>query len=183
MKYTYIILIGFLFLNACKSEPKSSADGSVEDPLESMNKIANQIIDNGLDPKLKFQNTRLGKELYRFSSLHLINNDKSISDSLKECLYQWAALGAEASDHYDDAITYFYKAQRNFPNSVNAPKYLHNRARILEDKIMNNNAARLAYEELIELYPDHPLSVNSKIYLENIFDKSDSEILNLIQAE
>ena len=73
--------------------------------------------------------------------------------------------------------------ERNFPNSLNAPKYLHNRARILEDKVQNNKAARLAYEELIELYPEHSLSLNSKIYLEKVFEKSDAEILNLIQKD
>ncbi|MDG2343716.1 MAG: hypothetical protein P8L23_03975 [Flavobacteriales bacterium] len=182
MKYIYIALIGFLFLNSCKSESESvSKNEIVEESFESMNAISSQIISNGLDPKLKSQNTKLGKELYSFSSLQIANNNLSITDSLKECLYQWAALGAEASDRYDDAITYFYKAQRNFPESINAPKYLHNRARILEDKIKNNKSARLAYEELIELYPNHPLSINSKIYLEKIFDKSDAEILDLIK--
>ena len=182
MKYIYIALIGFLFLNSCKSESESvSKNEIVEESFESMNAIASQIISNGLDPKLKSQNTKLGKQLYAFSSLQIANNDLSITDSIKECLYQWAALGAEASDRYDDAITYFYKAQRNFPESINAPKYLHNRARILEDIIKNNKSARLAYEELIELYPNHPLSINSKIYLEKVFDKSDAEILNLIR--
>ncbi len=171
-------------LNSCNSVSDSVTDDEVvEDSYESMSIIANQIINNGLNPKLKSQNIQLGKELYKFSSLELADNSISISDSLKECLFQWAALGAEASDRYDDAITYFYKAQRNFPYSINAPKFLHNRARILEDKIKNNKAARLAYEELIELYPAHPLSVNSKVYLDKIFDKSDAEILDLIQSE
>ena len=34
--------------------------------------------------------------------------------------------------------------------------YLHNRARILDDILQDKNNARLAYEELIELYPQHP---------------------------
>ena len=48
---------------------------------------------------------------------------------------------------------------------------------ILKDK----NNARLAYEELIELYPEHQLSINSKLYLQNAFGKSDVELLNLIK--
>jgi TolA-binding protein len=32
---------------------------------------------------------------------------------------------------YEDAVDYFLKAQRKFPDSKNAPIYLHNRARIL----------------------------------------------------
>ena len=50
--------------------------------------------------------------------------------------------------------------------------YLHNRARILDDILQDKNNARLAYEELIELYPQHPLSQNATIYLENAFGKS-----------
>lgn len=182
MKYIYALIIGALVAIACDNEPESIAKENLKtDSLESMSLIANQIINNGLDPKLKSQNIKLGKKLYNYSSLKLVNNQ--LSDSLEECLFQWAALGAEASDRYEDAIVYFYKAQRSFPESVNAPKYLHNRARILEDKIRNKKSARLAYEELIQLYPEHPLSVNSKIYLDNLFDKSESEIIDLILSE
>ena len=59
--------------------------------------------------------------------------------------------------------------------------YLHNRARILDNILMDKNNARLAFEELIELYPNHPLSGNSKVYLDNVFGKSNEEILNIIK--
>ena len=48
-----------------------------------------------------------------------------------------------------------------------------------QNKLLHHKADQ--YEELIELYPNHPLSINSKIYLEKVFDKSDAEILNLIK--
>ena len=181
MKKIYIVFIGCLFLNACTIN--SDDNINYRNDFDSMSSIASQIIENGLNPKLKSQNIKLGQDLYKMSSMKIADNDLLISDSLKECLYQWAALGAESSGRFNDAINYFYKAQRNFPNSSNAPKYLHNRARILEDKVENNKAARLAYEELIELYPEHTLSLNSKIYLEKVFEKSDAEILNLIQKD
>jgi hypothetical protein len=46
---------------------------------------------------------------------------------------------------------------------------------------MDKNNARLAFEELIELYPNHPLSENSKVYLDNVFGKSNEEILKILK--
>ena len=191
MKYLYFLIIGCMFLASCETESQNKSELNdknfnemeVINSFDSLNLMAEQIINNGFDPKLQLQNIKLGRELYKLSSLKIQDKGLVISDSLKECLYQWAALGAEASEHYNDAITYFHKAQRNFPKSVNAPKYLHNIARIIEDKLHNKKSARLAYEELIELYPNHPLSKNSKIYLENVFDKTDAELIELIQIE
>ena len=56
-----------------------------------------------------------------------------------------------------------------------------NRARILDNILMDKNNARLAFEELIELYPNHPLSENSKVYLDNVFGKSNEELLNILK--
>ena len=72
--------------------------------------------------------------------------------------------------------------QKKFPNGENAPVYLHNRARILDDLLNDKNNARLAYEDLISLYPEHPLSKNAVIYLENVFGKSNEELLELIKS-
>ena len=69
------------------------------------------------------------------------------------------SFGSEASQKYKDAADYFLKAQRKFPNSENAPIYLHNRARILDNILNEKNNARLAFDELIELYPNHALSI------------------------
>ena len=55
------------------------------------------------------------------------------------------------------------------------------RARILDNILIDKNNARLAFEELIELYPNHPLSENSKVYLDNVFGKSNEEILKILK--
>jgi TolA-binding protein len=98
-----------------------------------------------------------------------------------EFLLQCAATGSEAAQKYNDASDYFLKAQRKFPESKNAPIYLHNRARILDNILEDKNNAKLAFEELIELYPEHPLSINTQLYLDNAFGKSDQELLELIK--
>jgi hypothetical protein len=60
---------------------------------------------------------------------------------------------------------------------------LHNRARILDNILNKKKNARLAFDELIELYPNHALSINAKIYLDNIFGKTDEELLNIIKSK
>lgn len=111
-----------------------------------------------------------------------VDNQSVFSDQQHEFLLQCAATGAEAAKQYKDAANYFQKAQKRFPNSENAPVYLHNRARILDNIIGDKNNARLAYEDLITLYPEHQLSKNASLYLENAFGKSDQELLNLINS-
>ena len=51
---------------------------------------------------------------------------------------------------------------------------------MLDNIIEDKNNARLAFEELIELYPDHQLSKMLNYYLDNAFGKSDQELLDLI---
>ena len=123
----------------------------------------------------------LGREV-KLKSLNLYNNHQlDFSKTQLEFLMKCAATGSEAAQKYKDAVDYFLKAQRKFPESENAPVYLHNRARILDNILMDKNNARLAFEELIELYPKHPLSENSKVYLDNVFGKSNEEILNILK--
>ena len=107
--------------------------------------------------------------------------NKEFTNKENEFLLQCAATGSEASKLYKDAAEYFLKAQRKYPKSENAPIYLHNRARILDNILKDKNNARLAFEELIELYPNHQLSKNAQLYLDNAFGKTDEELLELIQ--
>ena len=108
-------------------------------------------------------------------------NETSFNPSEIEFLLKCIAKSCEMLNQYEDAAKYFLKLQKKFPNADNAPVYLHNRARILDDLLNDKNNARLAYEDLISLYPKHPLSKNAQIYLENVFGKSDEELLDLIK--
>ena len=101
-------------------------------------------------------------------------NDKDFTKIIKE-------TEKEVYKMYDDAVAYFLRAQRKFPDSKNAPIYLHNRARILDNILLDKNNARLAFEELIVLYPKHQLSINAQLYLDNAFGKSNDELLKLIK--
>ena len=194
MKNFYFLIISSFVLSSCNTETQkiteSVQQNSTENKdlisIDSLNKIANIIESNSLDSK-KFRgiNIKLGRDLYKLSSNKIQDKELMISDSLKERLYKLAALGAEVSENYNNAITYYYQAQRNFPESKNAPEYLHIRARIIEEKLEDKESARLAYEELIEFYPNHQLSKISLEYISNpLYDKkTDAEIIKFLQSQ
>ena len=94
-----------------------------------------------------------------------------------------AALGAEIGGLYNDAVNYLYLAQRNFPKSEKASIYLFNRARILDDVLQKKKQSILAYQELIDLYPNDSISISMKAYLESdLMQKSEAELLEFFNS-
>jgi len=171
----YISIIFICFSCANNKEPIPSYYLELED----LRKINDQLIKS--NPKDLSTIYQLGINIKNQSLNLYVRYHKNFNDEENEFLLQCAATGSEAAQKYKDAVDYFLKAQRKFPESDNAPIYLHNRARILDNILMDKNNARLAFEELIELYPNHPLSENSKVYLDNVFGKSNEELLNILK--
>jgi len=172
--------IFIIFFISCSNQPISDENvPSFEIELEDLREINNELINT--NPKEIKTLFKLGLKIKNTALNLYVRNHKNYSDKENEFLLQCAATGSEAAQKYKDASDYFLKVQRKFPNSVNAPIYLHNRARILDNILADKNNARLAFEELIELYPDHQLSINAQLYLENAFGKSDEELLDLIK--
>ena len=174
-KLIYISTIFFCFSCANNQEPIPSY--YLE--LEGLREINDELIKS--NPKDLSTIYQLGINIKNQSLNLYVRYHKNFNDEENEFLLQCAATGSEAAQKYKDAVDYFLKAQRKFPESDNAPIYLHNRARILDNILMDKNNARLAFEELIELYPNHPLSENSKVYLDNVFGKSNEELLNILK--
>tara|TARA_B110001450_G_C17598816_1_gene472072 strand:- start:318 stop:857 length:540 start_codon:yes stop_codon:yes gene_type:complete len=173
----YISIIFFCFSCVNNTEPISS----YYQELEDLREINDQLIKS--NPKDLSTIYQLGINIKNLSLNLYVRYHKNFTAEENEFLLQCAATGSEAAQKYKDAVDYFLKAQRKFPESDNAPIYLHNRARILDNILLDKNNARLAFEELIELYPDHPLSENSKIYLDNVFGKSNEEIINILNSK
>ena len=174
-KLIYISIIFFCF--SCANNKETIPSYYLE--LEDLRVINDQLIKS--NPKDLSTIYQLGINIKNQSLNLYVRYHKNFNDEENEFLLQCAATGSEAAKKYKDAIDYFLKAQRKFPESDNAPIYLHNRARILDNILMDKNNARLAFEELIELYPNHPLSENSKVYLDNVFGKSNEELLNILK--
>tara|TARA_B110000858_G_scaffold53443_1_gene62082 strand:- start:18 stop:557 length:540 start_codon:yes stop_codon:yes gene_type:complete len=173
----FILTVVFCFSCATKEEkvPNYYQD------LQELRDINDQLIKS--NPKEISAIYQLGVNIKNQSLNLYVRYNKNFTPEENEFLLQCAATGSEASQKYKDAVDYFLKAQREFPKSDNAPIYLHNRARILDNILMDKNNARLAFEELIELYPNHPLSENSILYLDNAFGKSNEELLNILNSK
>tara|TARA_B100001287_G_scaffold19152_1_gene14180 strand:- start:15294 stop:15848 length:555 start_codon:yes stop_codon:yes gene_type:complete len=173
-------LISFLlcFIACDTNDQKLNQELNIEEQFKNLS-LLNDSLKN---TKFESLNNKilLGREI-KTNALKLYNNHQLDYNKVElEFLMQCAANGSEAAQQFNDAANYFSQAQKRFPNSKNAPAYLHNKARILDDILNDKNNARIAYEDLIDFYPEHPLSKNAAIYLENAFGKSEEELLDLI---
>ena len=173
-----LLFISIIFFISCSNPSNNEDIPSYETEIKNLREINNELINT--NPKEIKTVFKLGVKIKNTALNLYVRNHKNYADSENEFLLQCAAPGSEAAQKYKDASDYFLKAQRKFPNSKNAPIYLHNRARILDNILEDKNNARLAFEELIELYPEHQLSINAQLYLDNAFGKSDEELLKLI---
>jgi hypothetical protein len=175
----YIVLL--VLILACNSN-KDSAKKEIS-PQESFQELS--ILNDSLESTdYSSQNLMisLGRKV-KLKSLNLYNNNQlDFSKTQLEFLMKCAATGSEAAKQFKDAANYFSMAQKRFPGSDNAPAYLHNKARILDNILNDKSNARLAYQDLISIYPEHQLSKNAILYLENAFGKSDEELLKLINS-
>ena len=176
MRNTYLFIL-LLLLISCKTDTDRVELTPFEE-FQQLKALNDSLINNNY--KALNNTVELGRNI-KMISLDLYNNHQTeFSNNEMEFLLKCAAVGSEASGQFKDAVTYFTRAQKKFPNSENAPFYLHNSARILDDILKDKNNARLLYDDLLNLYPKHPLSKNAAIYLENAFDKSEEELLDLI---
>ena len=177
-----VIYVSFLFLIiACNSNDKQvEKELSPKEKFEELSLLNDSLLNT--NPSMQKTMISLGREV-KLKSLNLYNNHQlDFSKTQLEFLMKCAATGSEAAQQFQDAANYFSMAQKRFPGSENAPAYLHNKARILDNILNDKNNARLAYHDLISLYPDHQLSKNATLYLENAFGKSHEELLNLINS-
>jgi len=180
----YLYLFLFLLLVSCSNETSDKSNGTLEkeDELsvyEDLIVIESQIFSIADNPEKSIELQNLGKQLYYLSTKYILGaNDQNL-----ENVYELAALGAEVSGKYDDAINYLYQAQRKFPKSEKAAIYLFNRARILESKLDKIKEAKIAYQELVELYPNDSIAISMKLYLESeLIDKSEDELLEFLDS-
>ena len=175
-----LVITTFFVIIGCNTEPSDERkELTSKEYFQELENLNDSLIN------LKPIHFNLQKELginVKNKAISLYNNNEfDFNDKEVEFLLSCAAKSSEILKQYKEAQNYFLKLQKKFPNGENAPVYLHNRARILDDILLDKNNARLAYEELIELYPEHPLSQNAVMYLENAFGKSNEELLELIK--
>jgi tetratricopeptide (TPR) repeat protein len=121
----------------------------------------------------------VGKQLYQLTQDFA---NKYPNHSKTPPILEVSAKAAEAMGKYDEAINILHKLIYEFPETEETPKYMWNKARVIEEKLEKIPNAKAAYNELINKYPNHPMGIDAKFYVENYLGKTDEEILQLIDA-
>ena len=180
MRYI-VVRIFLMFLVAGCNNPVDNVEvssdwNSILTELEKSESSLTTInpMNRGVVSKTANQIEKYASELYL---KHKNELDTGNLEYVLECL----AKSAEIQSNYNAAIDFFNEAQVLNPSSDKAPAYLHNIARIYDHVLGNSELAKTSYQRLINLYPNHPLSKNAKIYLENVFDKSEDDLLKMIR--
>lgn len=189
MKHIYLFLsLAFLLSNCGDSNDKTSENSTKEnksiqetkDPaLESedflnIEELEKQLVKNDLTVDIN-----VAKELYT----RAIAFSKSYPDSKNtEIVLSYAATGAEGFENYREAVEILHKLANDYPESAKTVIYLYNKAKVLEEKIKDKEAAKAAYKELIKRYPKNPLSKSMKTYLrDGLIDMSKEEKIKYFQ--
>lgn len=75
-----------------------------------------------------------------------------------------------------DALGYFQRIERDYPNSNKAPHALFLQAFIWDNKLNDDAKAELLYKQFLEKYPDHEMAKDAQFSIDNL-GKSDEELI------
>jgi TolA-binding protein len=75
-----------------------------------------------------------------------------------------------------DAIGYFQRIERDYPNFDKAPHALFLQAFIWDNKLNDDGKAEFIYKQFLEKYPNHEMAKDAKFSLDNL-GKSDEELI------
>jgi tetratricopeptide (TPR) repeat protein len=92
------------------------------------------------------------------------------------------AKACEVLGKYDEAINILHKLIYEFPETDETPKYMWNKARVIEEGLGKIPNAKAAYLELVKRFPNHQMAIDANYYVENFLGKTDEEILKFLDA-
>lgn len=75
-----------------------------------------------------------------------------------------------------DALGYFERIERDYPNSNKAPHALFLQAFIWDNKLNDDGKAEFLYKKFLEKYPKHEMAKDAQFSLDNL-GKSDEELI------
>jgi len=181
-----IILLTFfssIFISSCSSsEVVDDKNVKIEEEKEDSEEIIAKIdeikkIDDQLMKASQEEMIPVGKHLYQLTQ-DFANTYPNHSKTPP--ILEVSAKAAEAMGKYDEAVNILHKLIYEFPETDETPKYMWNKARVIEEKMGKIPNAKAAYTELINKYPNHPMGIDAKFYVENYLGKTDEEILQFI---
>ena len=147
-KLIYCFLILVLMIHCGNENHSKKEDEPTSNEIKEMISVEEEIqtIQNNISKRN--DKIKMGADLYEKATQFIQDNP---DHQELEKAYVFAARGAEANEKYDNAITYYYMAQRKFPKSSKAPEYLKSRAIILDFVLNRKRAAILAIGKPVAL--------------------------------
>ncbi len=180
MRKIILFTFSLLILTSC-NEQIAKDDSSLPWSISMKKLKESESLLTKINPMNKGVVIKTANQIEKYATDLYLNHKKEMDTISLEFVLECLAKSAEIQSNYNDAIDFFIDAQKLNPSSEKAPAYLHNVARIFDHVLEDKNMARLSYQKLIKLYPEHPLSKNAKLYLDNVFDKSEEDLLNMIK--
>jgi len=193
MKRLFIILCSSVLLFSCGEDNKAHADTTSKeehkkentkpvDPAQEKKDFAElQEIEDHL------MNTDLTIDIATAKKLHqkaIEFSEKYPNSEHLEMALDYAAKGAENGGLYKEAVEIYHKLANELPESNKTPIYMYEKGKVLEDKLMDKEAAKAAYKDLIKRFPRNPLSKDMKSYLKNgVIDMTKEEKINYYQEK
>lgn len=92
-----------------------------------------------------------------------------------------AAKASEIMGKPQQAINIMQKLVDEFPVTDETPKYMANIARLHESK-GDIEKAKEMYDQLLEQFPEDPMAIEAKNYIQNFMGKSEAEILMFLDS-
>jgi tetratricopeptide (TPR) repeat protein len=105
------------------------------------------------------------------------------SHSKTPAVLEVCAKSCEIVGKYDEAVNILHKLINEFPETDETPKYMWNKARVIEEKMGKIPNAKAAYNELIQRFPNHQMAIDAKYYIENFLGKTDEDILKFLDEK
>lgn len=124
-------------------------------------------------------NISAAKGLYNNSIVFLTAYPNS---KYKEQVLVLASKSTDGLNMNQENLELIDQLLNEFPNSKNAPNYLYNKGKIVEEKIKDLDQALLIYQKLIETYPKSELAASLKSYI-GFMNKSEKEKLEYLLNE
>lgn len=169
-KTTLAIAATFLLFVACNNSPKELSHDQLYDSIESLDSLLLTA------PPMKPVDTTLGNNMM---SLCIMFADKYPDDSLAAHYLHRAAYLAQSMDLIDDMVTCYDRIIDNYPEYDKLDECYYEKG-IALDNAGRKDQARKAYQDFLDVYPDHFLADDIRKAIP-LLDISNEFIIDIIK--
>lgn len=161
MKNFFFLIIPLVLITACNSAKKDLA-------------VEIETLENAVETNPTLDNTRQLLQKYE-EYIEQFPGDQEWSGRY---LYRSAAVAYRARN-YPKAMTQLDEVVAEFPASSAAPLAILMKASILDENLMNEKEAGVAYQYFLDHYPDHPEKATAEFFFKPPKEKLSVQIAEL----